>query len=97
MKVQLEASTPLGYQQLSALSAAVGLTAPTGAVYAIIQAESQNIRWRDDGTNPTASVGMYLALGGEMVYDGDFTKLKFIEVVSGAKVNATFYGRKNAL
>jgi hypothetical protein len=51
---------PLGYQQISAatLASATNLTVPTGAVLAIIRCETANVRWRDDGTAPTASVGM---------------------------------------
>ncbi len=98
MKVQLEASTPLGYVQDTSLSAA-GLipTVPAGVTYAVIQAEGQDVRWRDDNVDPTAAVGMVLKKDAEMVYDGDFTKLKFIEVTAGAKLNVAFYGRKNAL
>ncbi len=44
---------PKGYQQITDLSSAVSLTVPNGANYAIIEAETQSVRWRDDGTAPT--------------------------------------------
>ena len=58
----------LGYEQITSLSSTKGLTLPavdangmkcTPAI-AIIIAEAQGVRWRDDGTAPTASVGMPL-------------------------------------
>lgn len=48
---------PKGYQQLVVSSTAVGLTVPAGASRAVIRCEAQPIRFRDDGTNPTSSVG----------------------------------------
>lgn len=83
--------TPCGYQQITDLSSAVGLTVPEGTVLAIIQPETQNVRWRDDGTNPTASVGMVLAAGNSAVYNGGFAALKFIETAVSAKLNVSYY------
>lgn len=88
--------SPFGYQQITSLSAATALTvpAPTNAVpatLALIQAEVQNVRWRDDGTNPTASVGMLLVVGDILPYTGDLSKLKFIEATTGAKLNVSYY------
>lgn len=80
-----------GYQQLTSLAAAAGLTVPDGTLMAIIQAETQNVRWRDDGTNPTTSVGMVLAAGTSLVYTGSFAAIKFIEVTASAKLNVSYY------
>ena len=81
----------LGYQQITSLSSATGLTPPQGATLALIVPESQNVRWRDDGTNPTASVGMPIFVGASLSYDGDFNKIKFIEESASAKINVSFY------
>lgn len=81
----------LGYQQITSLSSAAGLTPPQGATLALIVPESQNVRWRDDGTNPTASVGMPIFVGASLSYDGDFNKIKFIEEAASAKINVSFY------
>lgn len=82
---------PLGYQQITALSAAASLTVPAGARLAIIQAETQGVRWRDDGTNPTATVGMVLAAGYDLVYSGDLTTIRFFEVIASAKLNVAYF------
>ena len=92
-------TTCMGYQQLDNVSSATGLTVPTRAPegsntkanFALIVAETQNVRWRDDGTSPTASVGMPLAVGVPLQYDGDLTKIKFIQQVASAKLNISYY------
>lgn len=92
-------TTCMGYQQISDLSSAVGLTVPVlspggsnvKANFALIIAETQNVRWRDDGTNPTSSVGMLLVAGVPLQYDGDLSKIKFIEVTASAKLNISYY------
>lgn len=82
---------PLGYQQLTSLATAAGLTAVAGGRVAIIQAESQAVRWRDDGTNPTTTVGMRIAAGSDYVYTGNISSLKFIEETASAKLNVSVY------
>jgi len=81
----------LGYQQITSLSSAAGLTPPQGATMALIVAETQGVRWRDDGTNPTASVGMPIAAGAYLNYDGDLNRVKFIEQTASAKLNVSYY------
>ncbi len=88
---------PRGYQQITSLVAAVGLTVPVVTNiyvgYAVIQCEGSNsiVRWRDDGVDPTASVGMSLASGQEMDYSGDLTTIKFIDGTSTSKINVSYY------
>jgi len=81
----------LGYQQITSVSSASGLTPPQGATLALIVPETQAIRWRDDGTNPTASVGMPVAAGSYLSYDGDLNRIKFIEQSASAKINVSYY------
>lgn len=83
---------PKGYQQLTSLSAASSLTVPTGATIALIQAQDKNVRWRDDGTDPTASVGMVIAAGDTLPYTGSLAAIKLIETAASAKVNVAYYG-----
>lgn len=85
---------PVGFQQFAAgsLAAAQALTVPAKARYAIIQAEAQNVRWRDDGVAPTAAVGMVLAAGDDMLYTGQLSKFRAIAAVAGAILNVTYYG-----
>lgn len=84
---------PKGYQQITDLSAAVGLTVPSGARFALIQAETASVRFRDDGTSPTATVGMLLTAGAApWLYDGNLAGVKFIQVSAGGALNVLFYG-----
>lgn len=100
MAMNLKAVTAcMGYQQITSLSSATGLTVPTQdkqgnlkqPTFALIVAETQNVRWRDDGTNPTASVGMPLAVGVPLQYDGDLKGIRFIEQTAGARLNISYY------
>ena len=92
-------TTRLGYQQITSLSSATALTVPTRDLnglscrpsIALITPETTNVRWRDDDVNPTASFGMPLAAGVTLQYDGDLTKIKFIEQTASAKLNVTYY------
>lgn len=89
----MQALRRLGYQQVTGISAATALTVPVGATMAVIQTEAQNVRWRDDGTSPTATVGMVLTTSDELIYDANgLAALKFIEVAVGAKLNVSYYG-----
>ncbi len=81
----------LGYQQITSLSASAALTVPTGATMALIVADTQAVRWRDDGTAPTASVGMPLAVGVSLSYDGDLKAIRFIQQASSATLNVSYY------
>lgn len=83
---------PLGYQQVTGLTTAKALTVPAGASRALIYAEAQNVRWRDDGTDPIATVGMLLlTTTGPLEYKGDLAAIKFIEATATAKLNVVYY------
>ena len=92
-------TTRLGYQQISTLTSAVGLTVPTVDVnglsckptMAIITPEGTGVRWRDDDIAPTAAIGMPLAVGVTLQYDGDLSKIKFIEQSASSKLNISYY------
>lgn len=87
------ATKPLGYVQLTPVSSATPIgTVPAGTQYCIIVPEAQDVRFRDDGTNPTAGAGQYLEAKKPFRYDGKVDKLIFIEVTASAKVNITYYG-----
>ena len=83
--------TPAGYQQITDLDTAVGLTVPTGATRALIQATTQSVRWRDDDTDPTDTVGMQLAAGADMWYLGDLSRILFVQEAASAKLNVSYY------
>lgn len=83
--------TCLGDQFLTSLVSATALTVPTGATCAVIQAESQSVRWRASGANPTTSLGMLIPAGSEYFYTGPLNTFKAIEVTNGAKLNITYF------
>jgi hypothetical protein len=100
MATTLKAITSrLGYQQITDLSGATFLTVPVknlsglagGPSIALITPEAQAVRWRDDGVAPTATVGMPLAVGVTLQYDGDLTQIRFFEQAGGAKLNISYY------
>lgn len=88
-----------GYQQITGMAASTALTVPVrdtnGLVstpsVAMIIPETQAVRWRDDGVAPTATVGMPLAVGTTLMYDGDLTRIRFIAQVAGAILNVSYY------
>lgn len=89
--------TPCGYQQIATLSSATALTIPTTlcaantVTFAVIVAEAQAVRYRDDGTDPSATVGQPMAVGVVLEYAGSLSKIKFFEQTSGAKLNISYY------
>jgi hypothetical protein len=83
---------PLGYQQITVGAAAGGLTVPEGAYWCLIIPETQAIRWRDDGVDPTAAIGMPLAVAQPLEYSGDLATFKYFRQVAGAIINVVYYG-----
>jgi hypothetical protein len=78
-------------EQITGLSAVKGLTVPAGTRLVVIEAETQAVRWRDDGTDPSATVGMPLPTGVSKIYTGDFSAIKFKEQTPSAKLNVSYY------
>jgi hypothetical protein len=90
----------LGYAQYTAAAGvrkfadtpATGAKAPDNAYECIITVEAQNIRWRDDAQNPTATVGMLLKpTDPPFSFEGDLDNFRWIEAVAGAIVNVSYY------
>ncbi len=85
-----------GYEQVTSLSSAKKLTVPSTQdgvklTFALITVESQAVRWRDDFTAPTSSVGMRLEVGDVLEYDGNLNDIQFIEEAASAKLNVSYY------
>jgi hypothetical protein len=60
---------PLGFAQVAVTSTAqtfgaAGVTVPTGARLAVMTVDAANVRYRDDGAAPTASIGIQLSSSG---------------------------------
>jgi hypothetical protein len=87
----------LGFGALTLTSTAVLLSTISGGIpararMAIISVETANARYRDDGTAPTASVGVQLVSGvAPFVYAGDLTAIQFVAVSGSPVINAAFY------
>lgn len=89
-KIMLDGNwQPRGYEQITNLTTAVDLKIKGRA--AIIQAEGDNIRWRDDGIDPTSSVGMLLPDGADIFYTGNLYAIKFIETTGSGVLNISYY------
>lgn len=89
---------PCGYQQIASFSTVQTLTLPSTtacggypAKFALIQTETESVRWRDDGTAPTASVGQLLATGVLLWYQGTLSKIEFIPSSSSATLDVSYY------
>lgn len=86
----------MGHQQMTSLSSATAPTITAGTRWILAQAESQSVRWRCDGTAPTASVGMIIYAGDAPtilpIASTSIANLKFIEVAASAKLNLTYLG-----
>jgi hypothetical protein len=86
---------PCGFQQL-AVDTAKFLTIPAACgpnpSLAVIKAEAQALRYRDDGTAPTTAVGMPVATTDAPIqYQGTIPALEFIAQTSGGIVDVLFY------
>lgn len=83
----------LGFQQLSSLSSAAKLTVPADANFALIRVETANVRWRDDGTAPTTTVGMPLNSTDTFMleYSGNLSAIQFIAVSGSPVVDVAYY------
>lgn len=82
-------ATPVGSLTFSG-QAAAGI--PQGTAFLLVIPEAQAVRYRDDGVDPTAAIGMPLAVGQVLNYDAsDFARLRFIAQTAGGIVNITAY------
>ena len=89
---------PLGYQQIvsGGLGSAVGFTLPASVAglipgYAIVQCQGGTVRWRDDGTPPTNTVGMTIPANGELDYCGDMSAIQFISSSGTPTLDISIY------
>jgi hypothetical protein len=87
----------LGYQQSTSLStsAAVNLpNIPSNAASYLLSVESAGVRWRDDGTDPTSSVGQPVAAGQALCYGNDPHSVRIIGQTGTPTINVTYYASK---
>lgn len=88
-----------GYQQSTSLSTSSAINLPSipsspGPGSALISVEAAGVRWRDDGTDPTSSVGNPVSAGAALCYGNEIGKFRVIGQTSGATINVTYYAGK---
>lgn len=90
--------TPRGYQQLTAGTASPGtvLTVPSTTPHTRVRAAmiipSSPVRWLDNGGTPSGTVGMPLAAGQTLWYDGNLAAFKVIGNAGTATLDISYYG-----
>jgi hypothetical protein len=89
-------AVPLGYCQLAAISVATALSAcsggiPAGATAMAFQVTTTSARYRDDGTNPTAALGLPVATGITVFYAGTLSKFAIIPTAATSTIDILFY------
>lgn len=90
----------LGDYQCTSISIATTLltcaslsAVPAGAVFAVVQVESNAARWRTDGTAPTASVGQPLAVLTPIYFTvNPLSNVQLIPQSSTMTIDVSFYG-----
>lgn len=82
---------PLGFQQMALTATAAHLSPPADARIAVIDTEVQNARWRDDGTAPTAAIGMRCIADTEFSYSGSLSAIQFVAETAGSIINVSYY------
>ena len=83
-----------GFEQITVTNTAViTLTVPQEAVMAIVNVQDQPVYSRDDGTDPTTTVGRLNKADTELVVCGSaMNKIGFIASGTDAKINVSYYG-----
>lgn len=87
---------PLGYCQLTSMATSTLVSTcsggiPARTVWAVLCVDTAAIRWRDDGTAPTAAVGMPVAAGQCFYYRSSFAALRVIAQAGSPVINISFY------
>lgn len=80
---------PRGYSQVVGISSAISSPVPGRILY--LMPENNGIRIRDDGTEPTPTVGFLIPAGVCYIYIGDTSKLRIIEIAVSATLNVLGY------
>ncbi len=80
---------PVGYAQVVGIASAIDR--PVGGRIVHLSPETQGIRIRDDGTDPTTTVGFFIPPGTCYEYKGDTTQLRIIEAAASSTLNVLGY------
>lgn len=86
---------PLGFQTITVAGTSIGFTLPAGTRMAVASVQVDNIRYRDDGTAPTATVGTLVTAGSSIVVCAPSTgPFRMIRQTNSATVSVSYYGTK---
>ena len=82
-----------GSQEALGVVTATALTVPATATIAMITVEGNSVRYRCDGTDPTASAGSLLAVGtqGLVLVAKPLSACKFIQTAPTATLDVEFW------
>lgn len=95
---------PFAFESITVSSTAIGFTtttwAPTGqqpAAMAVVTSETDAVRYRADGLNPTAAVGQLMASSGTLTACGaqSLKQVRFIRVTNDATLMVAYYRQGN--
>ena len=90
-----QADNPLSFEAITVTDTATGLTTiPATANKAIVTVETASLRYRDDGTNPTSTVGHFMRPGAVIFLTGRNAISNFNVIRTGAtssKINVDYY------
>lgn len=92
--IRLPDTFPLaGTEKTTISTTAVALTVPAGATGAVVYIEDQPVRWRDDGTAPTATLGVLAKADSSVeVKVHSLTTIKFIrQGGTDAAISVAYY------
>lgn len=96
----INAVTPMGFEVITVSSTAIGPTSATintgtrSASVAVGHVATDAIRYRDDGVDPTAAVGMPVAVSTMFLVCGVLAirQFKMIRQTGNASVSMSYYG-----
>lgn len=92
--IKPDSAISTGDQQVTSLSAAASFTPPALTTFCVLIPEAAALRFRADGTSPTASVGTPMAVGQPFTFRmsiANLTALKFIQQTSGGILNISCF------
>ena len=97
-KVITESDKPVGFEQLAVSNTAVGFASiPANADKAVMTVEDGTLRYRDDGSNPTSTVGLRVFIAGTIILNSrdSLDNFKAIrEAANNSELNISYYERR---
>lgn len=83
--------TSTGFVAVTSFSTATGFTPPATSTVCFITPEGNPVRFRTDGTNPTATVGQLVPANSQLALTANLTGVKFIPTTGSATLDVDCY------